>query len=340
MSPEYSIILLTVFAGAGQGLFIFLVAGDALGLINGVPLDSGVMIVGSIVSLVLTVGGVGSSFLHLTHPERGIKTVKQWKSSWLSLEAGLLPVFMGLVALYGACVYYEVASSIRLIVGGAGALSGLFLYLASGMIYAVVRYIKEWNTTYTPISFTLIGLATGGACQLALLEMMNAPHSTSLQVLRGAFGITLVAMIIKLASYLRNRRLYQPINIQSALGINHPDIVLMDMGIGYTHYNTKEYAYKGYKDSRSTIRVVSIVTLFILPLALLTFGYMPHFRGVSTSLGFPAALLMIGGALMERWLFFVDGSHIQNLYYGGSKDFDSVNPILQAAKKGAPLPPG
>lgn len=341
MSPEYSIILLTVFAGAGQGLFIFLLIGDALGHMNGAPLDDGVMVAGAAVSLALTVGGVGASFLHLTHPERGIKTVKQWKSSWLSLEAGLLPVFMALVALYGALAYYETAPLLRLIVGGAGAVCAMALYLASGMIYAVVRYIKEWSTPYTPINFTMIGLASGGAIQLAVLEFMNAPGSTSLQALRGLFAVTLVAMFIKLAYYLRNRRLYQPLTIQSALGINHPDIVLMDMGIGYTHYNTKEYAYKGFKNARTTIRVVSIIALFILPLTLLRYDYMPHFKGEPAGvLGLATAVSMIVGALLERWLFFVDGSHIQNLYYGGSKDFDTANPILQASKPGAPLPPG
>ncbi len=346
MSPEYSIILLTVFAGAGQGLFACLVAGDALGFITGAPMDINIMLTGAAVSLGMTIAGVGSSFLHLTHPERGIKTIKQWKKSWLSLEAILLPVFMGFVALYGILAYYGADTSLRLIAGGLGVVSAMALYLASGMIYAAVPYIKEWSTPYTPINFTMIGLASGGALQVGLLRFFNGPHITSIVMIAGLFAVTFTAMVIKLAYYLRNRRLYQPLTIQSALGINHPDIVLMDMGTGYMHYNTKEYDYKGYQNSRGTIRIASIALLFILPLALMTFDYMPLFNGDSAVavgggvLALITAVSMIAGALMERWLFFVDGSHAQNLYYGGSKDFAAPNPILQASKKGAPLPPG
>ncbi|VAX17529.1 hypothetical protein MNBD_NITROSPINAE04-516, partial [hydrothermal vent metagenome] len=342
MSPEYSIILLTVFAGAGQGLFACLVAGDALGFITGAPMDINVMLAGSVVSLGMTIAGVGSSFLHLTHPERGIKTIKQWKKSWLSLEAILLPVFMGFVALYGFLAFSGADTSLRLAVGGLGVISAMALYLASGMIYAAVPYIKEWSTPYTPINFTLIGLASGGAVQVGLLRFLGGSHLTSLVMIAGLLAVTFTAMVVKLAYYLRNRRLYQPLTIQSALGINHPDIVLMDMGTGYMHYNTKEYAYKGYKNSRETIRIASIILLFILPLALMTIDYMPLFKGEVTgamagggALALITAVSMIAGALMERWLFFVDGSHAQNLYYGGSKDFVTANPILQAAKKGA-----
>ncbi len=339
MSPEISIIILTVFAGAAQGVFTFLVAGDLLGLVKGSPLDAKVLIAGAMVSLVLTLVGIGSSFFHLTHPERGIKAIRRWQSSWLSVEAILMPVFMMFVGLYAVAAYLGAPPGLRIVTGVLGVGASFALYLASGMLYASCRYIKEWNTPYTPINFAIIGLATGGVVWTGTLEVIGAPHSITLSVIRLAFLLTVAGVALKLAYYRRNRRLYNSFNIQSALGVNHPEIKLMDMGTSYKHYNTKEYDYIGFANNRGRIRRISLALLFGSPIILLTLDYMPHLKGSPGILGVIAAIFMMAGALMERWLFFVDGNHAQNLYYGSFKDAEAPNPILQSSKKGAQLPP-
>jgi len=45
------------------------------------------------------------------------------------------------------------------------------------------------------------------------------------------------------------------------------------------------------------------------------------------------------GGLAERWLFFVEGTHVQNLYYGLYPVSGAPNPLLTANKAHAPLPP-
>ncbi len=339
MSPELSIIILTVLAGAGQGLFVFIVAGDYAGLMKGASLSENALIAGAVVSFVLTLVGALASLFHLTHPERGVKAVKQWKSSWLSREALFLPLFQGMTALYAAAAYFGVSPGLRLTVGAVGVIAALALFLASGMIYAEIRYIREWNTAYTPVNFALIGMASGGAAAIAVLETAGAPAVVTLSVLRAVFGVTIVAALVKLLYFKRNASLYSPFTLQSAIGVNHSLIRLMDTGASYDHYNTTEYNYTAFRSKRGMLRAVSFLLLFAAPAALMTLDYMPLFRNGTGWMGAPAALLMIAGAMIERWLFFVDGNHAQNLYYGAFMDKGAANPILQGRKRDAPLPP-
>lgn len=339
MSPEISIIILTVVAGAGQGLFIWLVGGDLAGIVKGAPLSPGTMIAGAAVSLVLTLVGVAASFFHLTHPERGVKAIFRWKSSWLSREAILLPVFQGLVALYGLMAYLGAADGARLLAGFAGIAAGIALFIASGMIYAKVRFIGEWSTAFTPINFTVIGLASGGAACVAVLQIAGAAAGVELFTLRGVIALTFIGLALKAAYYVRNENLYSRFSLQSAIGVNHPEIRLMDTGAAYDHYNTIEYNHTEHADRRGMFRSISIVLIFIVPLILFTFDYFAPLRGENGSLASIAAVLMVAGAFFERWLFFADGTHAQNFYYGNFRLKDAQNPITQTGKTDAPLPP-
>ncbi len=338
MSPELSIIILTVLAGVGQGLFIFLVTGDLISAIRGTRIENNTIIAGVVVALLFTTAGVAASFFHLTHKARGVKAIKQWKSSWLSREVILLPLFQGLTVLYAASLFIGASTEIRMLIGALGVIAALALYLASGMIYAEVRFVKEWGTLFTPLNFILIGLATGGVAAIVVFEFSGAAPSLTLSILRAVFGVIVLGLLVKLVYYRRNSMLYSPFSIQSAIGVNHPDIRLADMGVSYDHYNTIEYNYGGFKGSRSMIRIISIVLLFIVPIVILSLDYMPLFRGEPAGLALVAVLLMIPGALMERWLFFADGNHAQNLYYGNFIDKGALNPLLQSGKAQAPLP--
>lgn len=339
MHPEWSIIILTVLAGIAEGLLAFLVAGDIRAATMGSNVSKETLTVGSALTVVLAGAGVLASFFHLHHKARGIKAIYQWRFSWLSREAILLPAFIGLAFLYGAASWFEIASEQRIVIGVVGVLTGFALAIASGMIYAAIPYIREWGNAYTPVNFLLIGLASGGAMAVSVFEFTGASSLITLSLLRLSFGVTVVAFIAKMMAYRFNATCYVSTDESSAIGVNNREVALLDMGAAYGHYNTKEYYHREGKKKASLLVWVVIALLFIAPLALLTYDYMPLFRGGSGYLAPYAALLMVAGAFLERWLFFIQGNHVQNLYYGLFPKKKQANPILQPGKKSAPLPP-
>ncbi len=339
MKPEFSIILLTVLAGMAEGVLFFLVGADAITLLKGGAVSFDIMLYGVILSVALAGLGTMASFFHLHHKSRGIKAIKRWRFSWLSREVLLLPLFIGLTVVYGICAIIGVATWLRLLSGLAGVFVGLALGISSGMIYCSVRYIREWANPYTPINFVVIGLAGGSVILLATLELVKADHDLIMILLRMAIPVTVIAMTAKGMSYLYNSTAYSSTTLQSAIGAWRSDIVLMDTGCAYENYNTREYFHKsGKKIERAMIWFVMTV-LFILPLSMLTLDYVAVFNGHPSTWGVLAALSMLIGGLAERWLFFVQGNHVQNLYYGRFVDKNGKNPILQPGKTAGPLPP-
>jgi len=83
MRPAWSVILLTTLTGAGQGLFLAAFA-------TGGPRYF------ALLAVALTAAGLVASFFHLGRPERAWRTAAKWRTSWLSREVIVLPLFMGL----------------------------------------------------------------------------------------------------------------------------------------------------------------------------------------------------------------------------------------------------
>lgn len=339
MRPEFSIIFLTTLAGAGQGLFVFLAGADFKSVMNGEPLPGWLLAAGAAVSLALAALGTLASFFHLSHKMRGVKAIRRWKSSWLSREVILLPAFQGIAALYALAAFAGAPGGLRLTVGAAGVTAAFALFLSSGMIYAAVRFIREWSTAYTPMNFTLIGLAAGAMAAVAVFETGGAEPAATLGLLRGAFFVTALGAVMKFLAYRREGSLYSPSSVQTALGINHPEIRLMDFGASYDHYNTKEYNHTKLAQRRGVMKGAVMIGLFVLPLVMMMFEYYPLLKGGSGSLGVYIAAVMILFSMLERWLFFAEGNHVQNLYYGAFREKGAANPLLQPGKASAPLPP-
>ncbi|HHH13285.1 MAG TPA: DMSO reductase, partial [Thiolapillus brandeum] len=103
MHPAFSVIFLTTLIGVGQGLFLALVTGQVYSLANLLQPQDSVRFyaVGSALSLAFLVAGLVASIFHLGRPERAWRAASQWRTSWLSREVIVLPVFMFLVFLYG-----------------------------------------------------------------------------------------------------------------------------------------------------------------------------------------------------------------------------------------------
>ena len=105
MRPALSVIFLTTLLGAGQGLFLAIVAHQTFALL-GVLSPEGAQ--GPVRARApssrwrCSSAGLVASFFHLGRPERAWRSAAMWRTSWLSREVIVLPALMGTVFLYGA----------------------------------------------------------------------------------------------------------------------------------------------------------------------------------------------------------------------------------------------
>ena len=58
-----------------------------------------------------------------------------------------------------------------------------------------------------------------------------------------------------------------------------------------------------------------IATAFAVPVVLLALGAGVHSIGISVVLLVAACLVQYAGLVAERWFFFAEAKHPQNLYY-------------------------
>lgn len=304
MRPPWSMILFTTLAGAAQGLLLVLVALDLLRAAGLVDVPAMLLLAGTATVLALSGAGLVAATFHLGHPLRAWRAVAMWRTSWLSREVIVLPLFMALVALWGLGMVTDrhVAAA-----GVAAALLALLLYLCTGMIYAAVKAIRAWATPLTPLNFALIGFASG-ALLSALLAAMLAP-AVAPALATVAAGATALAAALRGATLWRNLRLPAKTTLQTALGVRHPVIRQISQGAMGGSFNTREF-FHGRPEARvRQVRWAAGLLGFVLPLlALLATAPTPAWLGL-------ACALQAAGLLAERWSFFTEGQHVQNLYY-------------------------
>ena len=234
MKPAISVILLTTLIGAGQGLFLALFA-TQLALPPETPLLQTLLLQGTALSLLFCGLGLLASFFHLGHPERAWRAATMWRTSWLSREVIVLPLFMLALFVYGVSNYLGEAHNVLL--GWFAVLLCLALFVCTAMVYASIRFLQEWASPLTFVNYLLLGCASGFslATLLATFSMpeLARPYAIS------AVLLTLAGLLSRIASLLRNARLVPKSTLQSAIGIKHPRIVQKAQGfmgeIGRAH---------------------------------------------------------------------------------------------------------
>src|SRR3954470_1557369 len=130
MRPAFSVVFLTTLIGAGQGLFLAVYAAQ-LGDRAADPLF---FTTGAAFATVLAALGLVASFFHLGRPERAWRSAAMWRTSWLSREVIVLPLLALVVFGYGAAHWRQYEPT--LIIGAAGALLAVALFVCTAMIYA------------------------------------------------------------------------------------------------------------------------------------------------------------------------------------------------------------
>ena len=321
MHPAFSIIFLTTLIGAGQGLFLALYSGQLYSVLKLLPGESpSFYVVGSLLCLVLLVAGLASSFFHLGRPERAWRSAARWRTSWMSREVIVLPAFMVSVALWGLIHYLDwnpvlftfsknIEVDVSLLVGAFATLFCFTLFLCTGMIYACIKMLQEWASPLTVINYTLLGGSSG----FILATGFAAWQGSGMTSFFGGWSVvlTLLALLTRSASLFRNTRLKPKSTLQTAIGIRHTDIQQKAQGAMGGSFNTREYFHGATKRKYKSVKWTFLVLAFPLPLLLLSFGLGTHVMGLLVA----AFLVQYIGLLMERWFFFAQANHPQNLYY-------------------------
>lgn len=308
MNPAFSVIFLTTLIGAGQGLFLVLVAVE-IGLV-GAGATPAFFVKGDAVALAFLVSGLVASFFHLGHPERAWRAVAMWRTSWLSREVIALPVFMLLVALHGWGHYTGGAYTAA--IGIAGAVLCLALFYITAMNYVCLKFLQEWATPLTIVNYTLLGCASGFTLATALAAAL-APSLTQ-PLARWALLLTIAAAVARVASLLRNARIRPKSTLQSAIGVRHPHIVQKAQGFMGSSFNTREFFHGKTQQVVQSVKWGFLLLAFVAPVVLLGLG---STEGRVLSL-FGASITFVTqyiGLLAERWFFFAQANHPQNLYY-------------------------
>jgi DMSO reductase anchor subunit len=323
MHPAFSVIFLTTLLGAGQGLFLALYTGQVYALANLLPSQSGEFYaLGSLISLALLVAGLVASFFHLGRPERAWRAAAKWRTSWLSREVIVLPLMMVLVAAYGLAhslgltqplvqVGGAVAVDATLVIGLLGTLAAFALFVCTAMIYASVKFLQEWHSPLTVANFSLLGIASG----FMLAAAYSAWLGNDLVVFFGTWAViaTLLGLATRVASLVRNARLKHRSTVQTAIGVRHKAVVQTAQGATGGSFNTREFFHGRRPATTALVRKLFLVLVFPVPVLLIAVGYGME----SWLLPLAAFLVQYLGLVAERWSFFAEARHPQNLYYQG-----------------------
>jgi DMSO reductase anchor subunit len=294
MRPAWSVILLTTLIGAGQGLFL------ALATIEVFFREERTFFVGgAAASLVLLAAGLIASFFHLGHPERAWRSAAMWRTSWLSREVIVLPAFMAAVFAWG--VAHWLGWPTRAL-AAAGVLLALALYVCTGMIYACLRFLQEWHSPLTVVNYLVLGCASGFTLAAAYAGWMAPGLAAALTT--GALCWTLLGFATRGASLARNARLKARSSPQSAIGVKHPRIAQKAQGAIAGSFNTREFFHGRGPGALRKVKWLFLAGAFVVPAVLLAAGFASF-----------AFIVQFAGLMAERWFFFAQASHPQNLYY-------------------------
>jgi sulfite dehydrogenase (quinone) subunit SoeC len=322
VNPAFSVIFLTTLIGAGQGLFLALYTVEVYSLFDVLPRqdDHAVYAAGSAVALVLLGLGLVASFFHLGRPERGWRAAARWRTSWLSREVIVLPAFMGAVLLFGAAHWsgwespgIPLGASLvigpSVVIGALATTLALALFVCTGMIYACIRFLQEWATPLTVVNYTLLGTASG----FMVATVFSAYAAPGLVGFFAGWAaiFTGVALATRAASLVRNARLKPKSSVQTAIGVKHPRITQTTQGFMGGSFNTREFFHGRTRVFLRSVKWTFLALAFLLPLAVLGAGVAwqsPLLLGL-------ACAIQYFGLLAERWFFFAQANHPQNIYY-------------------------
>lgn len=306
MHPALSVIFFTVMSGAGFGLFVMMFSLTFLDMID---ISRTAALVATILSVILIGAGLLSSTFHLANPKNAWRAFNRFRTSWLSREGVFAVLFFPFALLFilGIFLAPEGMNPLRLsgffwLMGLIATVLGIITVFSTGMIYACLKTIRQWNTSLTPANYLLLGLMLGSLLLTAIMSSVG--DSTD-----GAAGVTLVLMVVagtmKAIYYFWMKTVAGP-TINTATGFTRDKVRLLDVGHTAGTFLTDEFGYVTPEGKIKLFKTLVFALGFILPLVMVVFG---------SSLVI-AVIFAFAGIGLERWLFFAEARHVVNLYHG------------------------
>jgi sulfite dehydrogenase (quinone) subunit SoeC len=311
MHPAFSVIFFTVASGAGFGLFSLLYIADIFKLGGGFSQDQ--LIAGGLLAMALVVFGLLSSTFHLANPKNAWRAVSRFRTSWLSREGVFAIAFMPIALIYLASIMFDAPQWLREISGFLTAMLAWITVFSTGMIYACLKTIRQWNTPLVPANYLALGYASGSL--LLLLGAVIAGLEITPYIAMAALILS-VAAVLKAIYYFWIRSPGLTPTINTATGLTRAQVKLLDTGHTHGTFLTQEFGFRLARQKASLLKVFVFALGFLVPGLMLAWVF--DQQGGQTA-AIVAALSGIAGAAVERWLFFAEARHVVNLYHGAQR---------------------
>jgi len=310
MHPAFSIVFFTTASGAGYGVLVMLGLLAALGQLPPDPIF-GAVALGS--ALALITAGLLSSTLHLGRPERAWRAFSQWRSSWLSREGVAAIVTDAVAGVFGIdWVLLGRTEGVATAVAIAAAVCAIATVIATGMIYASLKPIPQWQSGYTVPGY-IIYACMSGATLLYALQLISGQSArvTGIAALTGAA----IGAVWKGATWRHNDTLAAPVSANDATGLPGGTVRSIEWPHTEENYVMKEMGYRIARKHAFKLRLFVQVCAFALPFVFIAAALLcgPIVAAICATF---AVIAQAAGLLVERWLFFAEAKHVVAIYYG------------------------
>ncbi|MFL2549919.1 MAG: dimethyl sulfoxide reductase anchor subunit family protein [Gammaproteobacteria bacterium] len=316
MHPAFSVIFFTVTSGAGYGLI------SLLSLFQfshyGIFLDKSTFFITAAIAISLFTMGLISSTFHLANPKNAWRAFMRFRTSWLAREGLLAILFYPLIFLYLYLTYIDFQIENFILMQFLSFIIFTFavvIIYCTGMIYACLKTIPQWNTFWTPINYISIGIFLGGLIFFFILDLYN--YEVSLYKFYLLLFIVL-AFVLKALYYFSIRTPRHNIGqaTNAAIKLKDTKVRLLDVGHTGGTFLTDEFGYKVAEKKLFRVKLFSMIGGFLIPFLLI---YIHSFIYESLVICFMAIFLAFLGMVAERWLFFAQAKHVVNLYHGSQQ---------------------
>lgn len=311
MNPALSVIAFTTLSGAGYGLLLWL--GLLLPFHRQPPLPPAFGPVALILALALVTAGLLASLAHLGHPERAWRALSQWRTSWLSRE-GVAAVwcYLPAAAVLAVQLGYLPTDWLRWL-GPLLSLSAAITIACTAMIYASLRTVPQWRDWRVVPLYLLFALATGAVLLLPVLNWAAPELALKMPVTTAQ-----VALLVAFALRAWQRRQWRDRDevpaLSAAVGLPGAGRARVFEG-AHTEasFVTREMVFR-FARKHADVLFFSALVIGVA----FAGGLLEHAsnQGSGLRLAFgAAAVCVLAGVFVERWLFFAEARHVVSTYF-------------------------
>ncbi len=304
MRPTFSIIFFTVVSGCGFGLLflvgVILCAAPTL-------LSRDAALVALALAAALASAGLLSSLVHLGQPSRAWRALSQWRSSWLSREGvASIATFVPAAILF-LLVWWDSAES-RTAAALVAVLSAITVICTSG-IYTSLKTIRAWSNAWVLPGYLSLAVASA-ACWLWLVAAaLDASTFAAWLVI----ALCALGGGVKFAYWHFIDHHVGESTPESATGLGaFGKVRAFEAPHTEENYLTREMGFAIARKHASKLRVISLVLFAGVPIGCAVLSLL---AGPSLVFAAIAAVSVIVGLFVERWLFFAQAKHKVMLFY-------------------------